>query len=154
MEYKIIEPNSFDESVPGLLIFEIGRMKFCTDLRMITVILKPDEIKQIQSIDSENTAAVLYNNQEYNIIYFNRLVNLEEIKDIYASRLILLDIYDKKIALLVDKVTEILSIDKAFIEESINYNPNSDIEYINGILKFQNMTCYLPDYKKITKGLN
>ncbi len=151
MEYKMIEPTSFDESVPGLLIFEVGGMKFCTDLRIITVVLKPDEIEQIQSIDSEGSTTILYNNQEYKLIHFNRLVNLEDVKNIYDSRIILLSIYEKRIAFFVDRVTEILSLDKIFIEESIDYKPNLEIDYVCGVLKFQNRTCYFPDYERIAK---
>ena len=150
----MIEPTSFNESVPGLLIFEVDNMIFCTDVRIITVILKPEEIEWSHSMsNSENTSSIIFHDQDFKLLNFNKLMNLKRTKDINDSRVILLDVYEKRFAFFVDRVTEILSLDKIFIEKSIDYKPYSDIDFISGVLKFQGRICYFPDYERMAKEL-
>lgn len=147
----MIEPTSLSESIPGLLIFEVDDMIFCTDIRMITVIQKPEEIEWGGSVNSRDLTKLNFRGEVYNIINFNRMMKLKRKSIVIDSRILLLDVFERKIAFFVDKVNEMLSLDKLFIEKSINYVPAENIDYVSGILNFQNKSCYFPDYARIVK---
>jgi chemotaxis signal transduction protein len=144
-----------DETIPALLIFEVGEMEFCTDMRLIFVVLKPDEINRIGSSGSEiNDGYIQYNDVKYKLIDFNQILNLGYRRNLYDSRVILMNVHGKKFAFFVDRVKEIISLDKQFIEESIEYNPYNETDFITAILNFRNETCYLPDYDWIANEMN
>lgn len=145
--------ETFIENIEGLLMFDIGEMTFCTDISLITVILKPEDavIQELNGTEL-NEAQIQFNGTDYKLINLHQVLNLGLRRNIYNSRIILLDIKNKKLAFFADRINEILILDNLFIGEIAGFKSCTDTDYISGMLNIQNTICYFPDYERIAKG--
>jgi chemotaxis signal transduction protein len=134
------------ENIAGLLIFQIADIEFCTDLKLITGIKKSNEVTSGSEVMTD-----LSDNQEYSIIDFADLYKVHLKDDNESARILLLQIYGNTVSFYVDRVTEIISLDKLFIEQSIRMQPSCGIEYISSIMTIQNRSFYFPDYGLIAR---
>jgi len=138
------------ENISGLLIFQIGDKEFCVDLKLITAIMKPGEIKterRGKKLTSE------FSEQQYRIIDFAAFYSLylNNISD--SSRVLFLEIYGQKVSFYVDKVMEIISLDKIFIEESVQMVHEQRIDYVGYVMGIQDRKYYFPDFDRIAKEI-
>jgi len=137
------------ESISGLLVFQIAGIEFCTDLKLITGIKKTAEVKCNSGglIDTSD-------NHNYLLIEFSNLFNLKVKKKTESTRVLLLEVYGNAISFFVDKVTAIISLDKIFIENSIDIKPCNNINYVSSVLTIQDCNYYFPDYGEISKEIS
>jgi len=139
------------ENISGLLIFQIGKMEFCTDLKLISAIMKPEEVK-IDRMGNRLTHE--FSERKYMTIDFAAFYSLESDKLLDSCRVLFLEVYGQKISFYVDKVLEIISLDKIFIEESVEMELSSDKDYISYIMSIQGNRFYFPDYDRIAKEVH
>ena len=138
--------------VDGLLIFEISSQQFCSDMRFITAILSLKEASSNSSkmIKSE----IQFNGDNYKLINIYKILNFNAVKQKSETRIILFDIFQKKFGFIVDKVSEILTTEKIFVNKSLDMILSSAIKYVKGYLIFENRKILLLDFERITKELN
>lgn len=139
------------ENISGLLIFQIGEIEFCTDLKLISAIMKPDEVKTDRS---GNRLTHEFSERKYMTIDFASYYSLIPDKTLGSCRVLLLEVYGQKISFFVDKVLEIISLDKIFIEESVEMELLNDRDYLSYIMSIQGNRIYFPDYDRIAKEVH
>ncbi len=139
------------ENISGLLIFQIGLLDFCTDLKLISAIMKPDEVKTDWL---GNRLTHEFSERKYMTIDFAGYYSVEPDKKLESGRVLFLEIYGQKISFFVDKVLEIISLDKIFIEESVEMELSDDMDYISSVLSIQGNKYYFPDYSRISKDVH
>lgn len=139
------------EELHGLLIYEINGEKFCSDIKEISTILKPSEanLKLRSAIESY----VLFDEFEYKLINIHKMLKFNSPKVMKCSKLILFEVFGKRFGFIVDKIIELVTTEKLFVEKSLDLIPHSDKNFISSILKFQNRIIYMIDFEKITKEL-
>jgi chemotaxis signal transduction protein len=137
-------------NISGLLIFQIAEKEFCTDLKPVTAIMKPGEIKF-------HTRGLRHTNvdpdQKYTAIDFAGFYSLKNEKSIDSSRVLYLELFGQKISFNVDKVMEIISLDKLFIEESIRMELADKLDYVDYILSIKQNKYYFPDFARIVREM-
>ncbi len=138
------------ENISGLLIFQIGGKEFCVDLQLVTAILKPSEIKTERR---EKRLTNEFSEQQYRVIDFASFYSLYVDKLSESSRVLFMEIYGQKVSFYADKVMEIISLDKIFIEESVEMIPEHEIDYISFEMNIQDRKYYFPDFDRIAKQL-
>lgn len=143
--------SAFIENISGLLIFQIGEMEFCTDLKLISAIMRPDEVKTDRS---GNHLTHEFSEHKYMAVDFAGYYYLKPDKLLESSRILLLEVYGHKISFFVDKVLEIISLDKIFIEQSIEMQLSSDTNYVSFVMSIQGNRFYFPDYDRIAKEIH
>jgi chemotaxis signal transduction protein len=139
------------ENISGLLIFQIGELEFCTDLKLISAIMKPDEVKTNRS---GNRLTHEFSERKYMTIDFAAYYSLMSDKTLDSCRILFLEVYGQKISFFVDKVLEIISLDKIFIEESVGMELLTDRDYLSYIMSIQDDKFYFPDYDRIAKEVH
>ncbi len=140
------------EELQGLLIYEINREKFCSDIKEISTILKPSEANM--KIKNTFESYVLFDEFEYKLIDIYKMLKLNRPKIMQGSKLILFEAFGKRFGFIVDKIVELITTDKLFVDKSLDLIPHSEKNFIGSILKFQNRTIYMPDFARITKELD
>ncbi len=140
------------EGIKGLLIYKIADMEFCSDVKNIVAILRPDEIVQMKN--QNKLHQILFNQLIFKTIDLHKIFGMKPVKMNNNIRIILHEMYGKRFCFLVDSVIEILTTDRMFIDNSLDLIPYSDKNFIKSILKYQNRKIYLPDFEKVTKELN
>ncbi len=141
--------NGSLENISGLLIFQIANFEFCTDLKQVSAIMKPDEVKN--NLGALTDFSYNFLNQDYLLIDFSNLYTLKVSSNNSSSRILFLEVFGTTISFYVDKVIEIISLDKIFIESSVDIQPSPGINYVGSVMSIQNRNFYFPDYEKIAK---
>lgn len=137
--------------VDGLLVFEINNQEFCSDMRFVTAILS---LKEAASNSSKTLKSkVKFNGDNYRLINIYKILNYNAVKQKSDMRIILFDIFQNKFGFMVDKVSEILTTEKIFINKSLDMILSSKIKFIKGYLIFENRKILLLDFERITKEL-
>ncbi len=147
----IMSSSALIENISGLLIFQIGNKEFCTDLKLISAIMRPEEVKTDRV---GNRLTHEFSERKYMTIDFAEFFSLEPDKTLDSCRALFLEIYGQKISFYVDKVLEIISLDKIFIEESVEMELSVGEDYISSILSIQDKSFYFPDYDRIAKEVH
>ncbi len=138
--------------VDGLLIFEISNQEFCSDMRFVTAILNLKEAAS--NLSRMPKSEIQFNDDKYKLINIYKTLNYNTVKQKNDTRIILFDIFQTRFGFLVDKVSEILTTEKIFINKSLDMILSSRIKYIKGYLIFENRKILLLDFERITKELN
>ncbi len=138
------------ENISGLLIFQLGDMEFCTDLKLISAIMKQGEVKTDRL---GNRLTHEFSERRYMTVDFAGYYSLKPDKKLDSCRVLFLEVFGQKFSFFVDKVLEIISLDKIFIEESVEMEFSTDGEYISYIMSIQGKRFYFPDYGRIAKDV-
>ena len=140
------------EGIKGLLIYKIADMEFCSDVKDIVAILKPDEIVQMKN--QNKLHQILFNQSIFEAIDLHKIYGMKQVIMTDNIRIILHEMFGSRFCFFVDNVIEILTTDRMFIDNKLDLIPYSDKSFIKSILKYQNRNIYLPDFEKITKELD
>lgn len=141
---------SLVDYVKGLIIFQLDGKEFCLDMREVYTVFNPSDfnISAIQNKSSIHIQSDAIKNMLVVIPhkYFN--LNLNGINA--DSRVIVYD-DDLRSGILVDKISEIISIKDKAIEETINSYKVHD-EYISEIIEIDGREIAVFEIKKLLKN--
>jgi len=139
------------KGLTGLLIFEIGKQEYCLDIQIVSDIILRKDVKI--KINSFNQATINIGDLEYKVIPLHSLLGYHELNRNNDCRAILIDVFGKRIAFLVDEVIEIITTDKIFVETSLDLKLLDNKKYLNGLIKFQDREFFIPNLEIISKEL-
>ena len=139
------------EGIKGVLIYKIGDAEYCTDIQYIAAVKRIDEIKQ--NAGQNYISQIEYNQSAFSIIDLHNIYKTNPLKQTNNIRIIMQEMFGKNFCFFADRVLEILSTDKIFMEKTMDLLPYSGKNFIKYILKYQNRDILFPDFEKITKSL-
>ncbi|MCL5028177.1 MAG: chemotaxis protein CheW [Bacteroidetes bacterium] len=147
----VINIDSFI-GISGLLIFKLSNQEYCADMKNISAIINLNEFALLSKNKFMNE--IKFADFTYTIIDIHKMFNYHVTKLKNGARIILFEIYNKKFGFLVDRVTEIITMDRMFMDKSIDIIMDIDKEYVKSVLIYQNRKILLFDFEKISKNLN
>ena len=103
--------TSFD-LIDGIIVFIISEIKFCLDIKYVSKILAPEVEYSVITINKIDNVKLMSNNEMIPLINFHTLYGLTIPQENSNNRLFLLDYENHRIAFLVDRVKEIITINK------------------------------------------
>jgi|YelNatPaOPRAMG01_1025707.scaffolds.fasta_scaffold00839_5 chemotaxis signal transduction protein len=145
-----IYQKQFNE-IKGLLIYEMGDMEFCSDVKDVVAVVKTNEVKRLAQLDY--TSRIEYNKMSFRLIDLHKIYGLKSLKISKDMRIILHEMYGKRFCFRVDRVKEILTTDIIFIEKSLDIIPSRGKKFINSILIYKDRKIYIPGFEQISKEL-
>lgn len=145
--------NDILETLKGLVIFKINNEEYCFDIRNISAILKPYEIDKNSALKPEKQPCISFADEKFIMVDMHEIFGVRYSGINSDTRVILIEIFDKKIAFWVDKVKEIVTLDRIFIEKSLRYKPYNNNSFISGILEIQDRKIKMPNFNKIANEL-
>ncbi len=140
------------DSLRGIIIFNIGSKEYCTDIKNVVTIMKPAELKIFKAKNSEDPEAH-YNDNQFKLIDIQFLYEYPAIKVDDNTRIILFEAFGKHFGFYVNKVIEIITIDKIFLEKGLDIIPINNIPYVSEILKLQEREILIPHFERFSKDL-
>ncbi len=147
MEDLLIDVEKFT----GLVIYSLDEWEFCLDFRNVLLILKGDELKHIENLNSflhgseENSAS------DFLVLNFSGFFGLKERKLGPQSRMIFVQHKDSEFSFYVDSIKEIITVDREFVRNKLEFISIAGTDNIKGLIKFENRTFLFPDYDKIVQ---
>ncbi len=140
-------PHTLD-TLSGLMIFQISGIEFCADLKEVLTVLKPVDVDLTPEELLSSKKKIRYRNFLIPVIPIHKLLKLNRKVPGSDSRIIVIEISEKLIAFLSDKIIEILTIDPSVIN-NIKITEETTDEMIRAHLEFEDREVLLPDYRKI-----
>ena len=145
------DTSALFKATHGIVTFKIENQEYCTSLDIIDSIIKSKELNQLAYLSGER---IVYKSEKYKLIDHFRSSKERFNPKNPDERIILVTAFSKKIALIVDKIIEIIALDQIFVEKSLDFKPTTKIPYVSGILIFQDQTIYFPYFERIAKELS
>jgi chemotaxis signal transduction protein len=139
--------NSFD-LIDGIIVFIISEIKFCIDIKYVSKIMTPEVGYSVITINKIDNVKLMSNNEMIPLINFHTFYGLTVPQENRNNRLFLLDYENHRIAFLVDRVKEIITINKD-IQDSLKFVPITDKPYLIGRVNYEGETILFPDLGKI-----
>lgn len=134
-------------NMPGLVTFFVGQNEYCANIL--------DLKGTVPSNDFENCFYCNTNDTKYQNVFY--LLDNKKLFDSTAvkakSLVLLLEIFNKKMGIVAERVNEYITLDKLFVESSMEILP-CDNFYIKWTLNFNNRIIYYPDFEKIAKDFD
>lgn len=139
-------------SLKGLLVFYLGDLEFCADIKDITATIKVDKLGTGFPVNRMEHLKLLINKSDVQIINLHKLFGITLTKFDENTRIFLYEKDDYKFGFFVDSVSELLTIDRK-ITKFLEFIPPQNSEYLLSIIKFEGRRLHLPDYHTISKHL-
>jgi purine-binding chemotaxis protein CheW len=144
----MIQQSALIETMTGLVIFEIGGLEFCADIRHISAIINPSELKQEENLAADKNSHISINNLDIPLIPLQKYFNLEMKPKNEDQRVLIVEPDDILFGFFVERVKEIFTMSREFKDKLI-FSPGRDNEYLSGILNYEGRKLYMPDFTKI-----
>lgn len=139
--------TSFD-LIDGIIVFIISEIKFCLDIKYVSKILVPEDEYSVITINKIDNVKLMSNNEMIPLINFHTIYGLTIPQENSNNRLLLLDYENHRIAFLVDRVKEIITINKG-IQDSLKFVPITDTPYLTVRVIYEGETILYPNLGKI-----
>jgi purine-binding chemotaxis protein CheW len=145
----MVNPSTIIEDLTGLVIFEIGSAEFCVDIKDVAAILNPNELDKFEEIYDQASSKLMLENLIIPTVSLHKYIGLPESKIMRDTRLLLLEFNNNKFGFFVEKIKEIVTVDKEFKNDALKFYPEKEKEYVIGTLKYEGKSLAMPDYIKI-----
>ncbi len=142
--------SAFIDSVTGVLVFNIGVLDFCLDIKTVISTVVPKKSNKITNRGDSDTEEIEYNNEIIPLLDIHTIYGLKTPRDDNDTRILLLDFKNKKIAFRVDNIKEIISINKK-TRDSLKYVSLNNKPYLNGKITYDGQIILWPDLDKIIR---
>lgn len=138
------------DDLKGLLVFYLGDLAFCADIRDITTTIKVDKLGSGYPASNIDNLKLMINKSEVQIINLHQIFNITLSKFDSDTRIFLYEKEDIRFGFFVDSVSELITIDRK-ITRFMEFLPPENNEFLLSIIKFEGKQLYLPDFEKIIR---
>lgn len=144
MDYKKQSPI---DNCSGLLTFKIAEQDFCTDMANVVEIINPLELDQEANISSENPHVNL-GVIKIPMIDLYKMFDMNPRPRSKDDRIIVIEIESKFFGFLVEKISNIYSLDNE-LKNEIEFISRQALIHLAGILKFRNKDMFFMDFLSV-----
>lgn len=131
-----INSTSFTER--QLVTFLLGEDEFGADIMDVKEIIRVPDITKVPNAPSYVEGACNLRGNVLPIIDGRTRFNLDRKSKDENSRVLVIDVNGKATGVVVDKVSEVMRVNSADIEETPQIVKNIDSDYLNGVVKLDN----------------
>jgi purine-binding chemotaxis protein CheW len=139
------------EKFSGLVIFSLDEWEFCIDFQRVLLILKKDELINIENLNSLLHGPGEAAPADFLALNFAKCFGIRE-NGVKANERMIFAQYDNvEFSFCVDSIKEIITLDTEFVKNKLEFIWISGTDNIKGLIRFENRTFLFPDYDKIIK---
>jgi chemotaxis signal transduction protein len=149
--YSMVENTTTVDTLTGLVVFLLGGREYCADIREISAIINPNELKERVDLKSENPSLRI-NNLDIPILNLHKYFDLTVSENEADKRILTVEPENNIFGFYVDKVKEIFTMNRD-LKEKIEFVPFEKEKYLVGVLNFEGRNLYLPDFSTLFKSI-
>lgn len=139
------------DNLKGLLVFYLGDLEFCADMKDITTTIKVDKLGINYPVTKIDNMRLMIDKEEVQIINLHKLFGITLTRFDHNTRIFVYEQEEIKFGFFVDHVSELLTIDRKVTRLLEFLTPKSN-EFLLSIIKFEGREFYFPDYYKIARN--
>lgn len=140
------------DNLKGLLVFYLGDLEFCADMKDITTTIKVDKLGTNYPVVKMDNMRLMINKEEVQIINLHKLFGITLTRFDHNTRIFVYEQEEIKFGFFVDHVSELLTIDRK-VTRLLEFLTPKNNEFLLSIIKFEGREFYFPDYYKIARKL-
>lgn len=145
----MLENENEIKNAQGLIIYEISKRKFCTDIAKINNILKMKYVELPETYNKSLVSKIIVDDYLYHLINISKLLILNQESLSEKTRLLLYDADGLKFYFLVDQIHHIVIHDTYYKDTEEILEPQLKSKYIKGTINFENSEVIILDLEKI-----
>ncbi len=138
------------DNLKGLLVFYLGDLEFCADIKDISTTIKVDKLGNNYPVSRLDNLKLMINKSEVQIINLHQIFGITLTKFDEDTRIFLYEKDNNRFGFFVDNVSELLTIDRK-ITKHLEFIPPQNNDFLLSIIRFEGRLLYLPDYLKIAQ---
>lgn len=135
-----------------LVTFNLGDEEFGIDILIVKEIIRLVDITRVPNAPDYVEGVINLRGKVVPIIDLRKRLGMSDIERTSNSRIIVVDLDSKVIGFIVDKVNEVLRIDKSTLEDPPPMTTGVDAEFLTSIAKLENRLISFLDLEKLISG--
>ncbi len=132
-----------------IVIFDIGKQKYATDIDKIISIERPLPITRVPNASIYIKGVINLRGEIIPLIKLNIILKVKDYKETDDMRLIIFKVDDISLAGTVNTIKDIIYIDDSTIRPLSNFNEELDLTYIEGIINVGGTEVTLINIEKL-----
>ncbi len=132
-----------------LVTFGVGSEEFAVDILSVQEINRMMELTRIPQCPPEVEGVINLRGRIIPVVDLRKRFGLEASKQDEQSRIVVVEVHEKTIGFLVDRVHEVLRIDRSIVEQAPSIVSSIDSEYIAGVGKLEDRLLILLDLGRL-----
>lgn len=137
------------ETIYQLVSFVVEREEFGVDILKVQEIIRTVEITRVPKLPEFVEGVINLRGKIVPVIDLRKRFAIPEKKHDNETRIIVVELPDKVVGFLVDKVKEVIRVEKSIIEPPPELTTNINANYITGVAKLQDRLLILLDLDKV-----
>lgn len=135
-----------------VVAFKLGKEEYAVDVLSVQEINRLLNITRVPRVAKYIEGVVNLRGNIIPIINLHTRFNIEPVGDEEDKRIIVFQFDDTKAGIIVDEVSEVLRLNKQYIEETSRVYSSINTEHIKGIAKVDNRLLILLDIARILEA--
>ncbi len=153
-EPTVSEYNQFVEEADAItekqfVIFNVASSLYGLDIESVREIIRMQNITKLPGVPIFVEGVIDLRGKVVPVINLRKKLNLETVEQNNESRIVVVDITNGQIGVIVDAVTEVLSISASSIEPPSIFVASQKSDYMNGIAKIGDKMIILMDLSEM-----
>lgn len=142
--------NNLLEEIRDIIVFEISNIDYCTFIKDITAIINPTLKYSSNNFKSE-LSNIYFEGIDIPVYNLSKILNNNYIPIDDHSRVFVIEMGGQKYGFLVNRIKEIISIDKNYSNINLNFTKRNDENktFYSGILDFEGSKYKMLDCSKV-----
>lgn len=147
----MVQNTTTIDTLTGLVVFTLNGKEYCADIKDISAIINPNELKEAVNLHGSKPF-IRINNLQIPIVNLHKYFGLEESGIESNKRILTVEPENNIFGFMVDKVKEIFTMNKEF-KNKIEFIPSDKESYLIGVLNYEGRSLYLPDFNTVYKSI-
>ncbi|MCL5268226.1 MAG: chemotaxis protein CheW [Bacteroidetes bacterium] len=144
--------NQSNETIYQLVSFVVEDEEFGVDILKVQEIIRTVEITRVPKSPEFVEGVINLRGKIVPVIDLRRRFGIEKRERDNETRIIVVELTDKVVGFLVDKVKEVIRVEKSIIEPPPELTTSISSNYITGVAKLQDRLLILLDLDKVLSG--
>ncbi|NSW89863.1 MAG: purine-binding chemotaxis protein CheW [Firmicutes bacterium] len=135
-----------------VLSFKLGEDEYGMDIRNITTIIENNlPITRVPGVPPYIKGVINLRGDIVPVLELRRKLNLQPVEDTEDTKIIVVDIDDMTVGIKVDRVLEVVQLDKECIEEVSGIGDENSRDYFSGLGRIKDRVIILMDIEKVIR---
>lgn len=148
---NMVDNTTIVDTLTGLVVYALDGKEFCADIKDISAIINPKELKGKVDLDSEEPF-VMINDLVIPILDLHKLFELRRESKQEDERILTVEPDGFIFGFVVDRVKEIFTMNNEF-KNRVEFISMEKETNLVGVINFEGRSLYLPDFKGLYRNL-
>ena len=132
-----------------IVTFEVGQEEFAVDILAVQEIIRVGQITRVPQSPPSVEGAVNFRGQITPVVNLRRRFGIEAIELGKDARIVIIEIHNRIVGFLVDRVHEVLRIDGSTVDPAPTLGNTVDADYVRGVAKLDDHLIILLELERL-----